>query len=54
MGFRIEVNADFCSLIGTGKLVGEGYNIDFIRIGLFDGFLKGLRRGAGGFRSDGG
>ena len=53
MSLRIEVDADFGRLIGAGKLVGEGYNLDFIRIGLFDGFLKGLRRGAGGFCADG-
>ena len=53
MGFRIEVNADFGRLIGAGKLVGDSYYIDFIRVGLFDGLLKGLGRGTGGFCADG-
>ena len=43
MGFRIEVNADFGRLIGSGKLVGKGYNIYLIRIGFLNGLLKGLR-----------
>ena len=53
MSLRIEVDADFGRLIGAGKLVGEGYNVDFIRIGFLNGLLKGLRRRAGGLRSDG-
>ena len=53
MGLRIEINADFGCLIGSGKLVGEGYNVDFIRIGFLNGLLKGLRRRTGGLRSDG-
>ena len=53
MGLRIEINADFGCLIGSGKLVGKGYNIYLIRIGFLNGLLKGLRRRTGGLRSDG-
>ena len=53
MGLRIEINADFGCLIGSGKLVGKGYNIYLIRIGFLNGLLKGFRRRTGGLRSDG-